>query len=137
MKDANHNVMGMDIMTVVAMIFIMVAIVKTHTSMQYVITNFESFKSSKQSDPTAQDPSETAQIFFGVNGKNQAGNIRFKGESEMREVSYAELLTILKRESPSAITIFADKQYPAEHFGRLLLDASDMQIRIQLGAAHE
>jgi hypothetical protein len=52
-------------------------------------------------------------------------------------VSYEELLRTLKHESPSAVTIFADKQYPAEHFGRLLLDASEMQIRIQLGAAHE
>ena len=134
MNESNHNVMGMDIMTMVAMIFIFVAIVSTHTTMQMTLTNFESLQTEKDTDPGAQDPKETAVVYFRLHENTQAPVIRFRGEGEEQVLSYPELIETLRVERPSAVTIFTDKRYPAEHFGSLLLDASQMNIRIQLGA---
>ena len=138
MDDSNHNVMGMDIMTVVAMIFIMVAIISTQNALQQVLTNFESIKTAKNSDPGTQNPSETVVVYFVLSDTSNTPIIRLKNADDKEQtVSYQELITRLKRTSPSALTIYTDKRYPAEHFGQLLLDASQMNIRIQLGAVNE
>lgn len=138
MKDINHNVMGMDIMTVVAMIFILVALVKTQTAVQQVLTNFDSVNAEQQSDPTSQNPEETARVFFEFDNQTQQTRIRFEGENEAQKLSYDALIQSLERESPSVITIFSEKQVPVELYARLLMDAKHMHIRIQLGAtAHD
>lgn len=138
MKDVNHNVMGMDIMTVVAMIFILVALVKTQTTVQQVLTNFDSVNAEKQSDPTAQNPEETARVYFEFDSQTQQTHIRFEGEekgaSEGQQLTYDALIQSLQRESPSVITIFSEKKVPVEQYARLLMDAKRMHIRIQLGA---
>ncbi|MGL1956433.1 MAG: hypothetical protein OCD00_03835 [Colwellia sp.] len=135
----NSAILGMDLMTVNAIVFILVGLILASlVTAKEVMKNFEAAKTEAKTDVAAPEMEEMAKAYFVV-GDNGEFQIKYEGEQGSKQIftHYKILLAQLKKDAPKYLYLKVDSRYPYGDVGAMMMDAQANHIQIYMVAENE